>query len=108
MAKITLVYATLSSTADGLRGITRISPSGTVTIIINAGMTENEQKQTLKHELSHIILGHLWDERVNGDDLSYLDDHPEIEDEADRYADQMTDETLSEFVSGLIGETIYC
>lgn len=108
MKKITLVYAVLPSPADVFfGGITRLDPSGSVTILINAEKTEDEKKQLLKHELSHIILGHLWDARVNGDDLSYLDNHPEIEDEANRYADQMSDETLSFFMDGLIGETKY-
>ena len=107
MGKITLCYAAFPGIANGFGGLTRISPSGRVSILINNGRSDEEQKRTLKHELSHIILGHLWDDRVHGEDLSYLDDNPEIEDEADRYADQMTDETLAELVSGLIGETVY-
>ena len=107
MEKIKLFYAAFPSPADALGGLTRISPSGKVSIMINSGRTEEEQKKILKHEFSHIILGHLWDDRVHGDDLSYHDDHPEIEDEANQYADQMTDETLAELVSGLIGETVY-
>ena len=107
MEKITLCYAVFPVIANAFGGLTRISPSGKVSILINTGRTDEEQKRSLKHEFSHIILGHLWDDRIHGEDLSYIDDHPEVEEEADRYADQMTDETLAELVSGLIGETVY-
>ena len=68
---ITLVYAAFPSLAgDCFRGMTILNPSGRVTIMINSLKPKEEQIRTLKHELSHIILGHLWDDRINGDDLS--------------------------------------
>jgi len=107
MEKITLCYAAFPGIANAFGGLTRISPSGKVSILINTGRTDEEQKRTLKHEFSHIILGHLWDDRIHGEDLSYLDDNPEVEDEADRYADQMTDETLLELKKSMVEETVY-
>lgn len=107
MNRIKLIYSAFPAPADVVGGLTIRDPSGGLTILINTVKPEEEQRKYLKHEFSHIILGHLWDDRIKGDDLSYLDDNPEVEDEANRYADQMTDETLSEYMTGLIGETVY-
>lgn len=109
MVRVKLVYRDFPSPADvAFGGVTRYDPkSQRIVIMINTVRSEDDQLRTLKHEIAHIMLGHLSDDRIKGEDLSYLDDHPEIEDEANQYADQMTDETLAELVSGLIGETVY-
>lgn len=58
-------------------------------IVIDSGLSDQEQKKTLKHELSHILLKH------------YEKDHDiqADEDEADRYADQMTDDELNHLLT---------
>lgn len=110
MVRVKLVYKAFPSPADVVfGGITRYDPkSQCLMILINSVRSESDQLRALKHEIAHIMLGHLLDDRIHGDDLSYLDDHPEVEDEANRYADQMTDEYLAEVLKALNGETVYC
>lgn len=62
-------------------------------ILMDESLTEDQYKQTLKHELSHIILGHFEISETETTD-EYLRNIEWIEAETDRYADQMTDEDL--------------
>lgn len=55
------------------------------TVTIDSSQSEEIQRQTLKHELSHIKLGHFESDM----------DIRAVEAEADLYADQMSDEELS-------------
>ena len=107
MNMIRLIYAGFPPPADKIGGVTILNPSGRVTIMINSIKPDEEQKRTLKHELAHIALGHLRDDRVKGSDFSYLDDNPEIESDADRFADQINDDTLAELMKDLVEETIH-
>lgn len=63
-------------------------------IVIDSGLSEDEQRKTLKHELSHIILKHYEKDHGIRDD----------EEEADRYADQMSDEELSYLMTFALSE----
>ena len=107
MSPFGLVYMEFPHPADVAGGFTMRNPaSGKITVLINTLKPEKDQKYFLKHELSHIVLGHTEDKRITGD-ASYLDKYPDIEDDANRYADQMTDEELSELMKYQTGETIY-
>ena len=108
MSPFHLVYVNFPAPADHAAGgfTMRATASGKITIMINAIIPEEDQIRFLKHELSHILLGHLEDERVT-DDLSYLDEYPEIEDDANRYADQMTDDEFHELMTYQVGETLF-
>ena len=79
-------------------GITRLDVNtGRFLIAINNQEPDDELIQILKHELSHIALGHFDDNR----------DIKEIEKEAEDYADQMTDDEFSELMTYQVGETIF-
>lgn len=74
---------------DALRGIVRgfTSFRGKMyVILIDACLSDSEREKTLKHELSHILLGHFIDERKSVE---------EMEREADRYANVMTDDEFN-------------
>lgn len=62
-------------------------------ILMDESLSNEQYKQTLKHELSHIILGHFEISETETTD-EYLRNIEWIEAETDRYADQMTDEDL--------------
>ncbi len=107
MVTVRIVYRSLPAPADVLKGLTIINPERTcILILINSGNSEETQHFALKHEVAHIMLGHLSDERIH-DDLSYLDEFPEIEDDANRYAEQMTNEKLAEILRAFNAETVY-
>ena len=96
-----LVYEAFPAPADALGGVT-MCKNGKYIIMINKIKPAEEQIRTIKHELSHILLGHFGDRRTK-DDQTYLDNLAEIEEEADRYADQMTDEELAQLMTCQIG-----
>lgn len=83
---------------ESINGATQYDvKKGSFLIAINADLTEDEKIRTLKHELSHILLGHI----------DALDrDLREIENEADRYADLMTEDEFSDLMTYQIGETV--
>ena len=60
------------------------------TILINTNISEAEQLHTLRHELSHIVLNHHFQ----------LDRSlEEIENEADHYADVMSDDDFKKLMA---------
>lgn len=108
MERFRLVYTTFPAPADTAGGFAvRVHEKGSITILINREKPEDVQRWMLKHELSHVLLGHLTDGRVKPNSFSYHNDNPEVEDEANQYADQMTDEEFSELMAYQIGETKY-
>ena len=77
-------------------------------VMINKEKPYNEQQLTIKHELSHILLGHFQNERAKDEEF-YLKNYEnlDIENDANRYADQMTDDEFSELMKYQIGEAVY-
>lgn len=59
------------------------------TVLVDASLSDSKRKETLKHELSHILLGHLEDDKKPVD---------VIEREAEQYAATMTDEDLERLI----------
>ncbi len=100
MSPFRLIYEAFPAAADMLDGVTMYE-NGKYVIMINKIKSADEQTQAVKHELSHILLGHF-DNRTKGADM-YLKNLAEVEDEADRYADQMTDEELAYLMTYRIG-----
>ena len=106
MVRFKLAYQPFPEFIRGrVRGSTMIS-NGRCMIIIDRDLDEAGRRRYLKHEFAHILLGHFDDPRAK-DSSSYLWNLAEIEEEADRYADQMTDAEFSELMTYQIGETIY-
>lgn len=82
MGKYKVIYKAFP---DALRGVVRglTSFRGDLYIIlIDACLSDSEREKTLKHELSHILLGHFIDDQKSVE---------EMEREADQHADMMTE-----------------
>lgn len=107
MSPFILVYIAFQSPADTLDGAT-VYESGRYVVMINKEKPYNEQQLTIKHELSHILLGHFQNERAKDEEF-YLKNYEnlDIENDANRYADQMTDDEFSELMKYQIGEAVY-
>lgn len=95
MSPFTVYYVKLPSDVGGAAGYD--TKNDRYIIAVNDELTEDEEIRTLKHELSHILLDHH---------NQFDRDLEEIENEADRYADQMTDEEFSELMTYQVGETV--
>lgn len=94
MQKFKIMYRPFPTELHGkIGGVTGGKPGGVLVVMIDNTLPEAEQKKTLKHELSHIVLGHLEDDRT--DRKNYLKNVMELEAEADAKADSMTDEELN-------------
>lgn len=93
-------------TINKMGGVAVRDPAGLYAIMINRNRTEAEQIRALKHELSHLRLGHLTDGRTETTKI-YFDNFDDVEREADDYADQMTDEEFSELMTYQIGAARY-
>lgn len=117
MERFRLVYASFPDiakthggidpdTLNKMGGFAVLNPAGWYGIMINSNRTEAEQIRALKHELSHLVLGHLTDDRTDTTDI-YLKNLDDVEREADDYADQMTDEEFSELMTYQIGAARY-
>ena len=106
MIRFKLVYQSFPDFIRGrVLGSTMIR-NGRCVIIIERDLNEAERRHTLKHEFAHIVLGHFEDSRTDDSDC-YLRNLPEIEDEADRYADQMTDAEFSDLMTYQVGEAVF-
>lgn len=57
--------------------------SGRYVVLIDRDLDDVQREKALRHELSHILLGHFTDDQKSLE---------EIEREAEQYADAMTDE----------------
>lgn len=57
--------------------------AGRYIVLIDSNLDDVQREKALRHELSHILLGHFTDDQKGWE---------EIEREADQYADAMTDE----------------
>lgn len=84
-----LVYADLSKHfTQRIKGITIKTPAGYI-VGIDSRLCAADQDHALRHELAHIVLAHLEDNRM--DELRQV-----REKEAEAYADAMTEETLQQ------------
>lgn len=63
-------------------------------VLIDSSLTDEQQSFSLKHELSHILLGHF-----DYDSESYLANIEKVEAEANQYAEQMTDDEFQYIMS---------
>ena len=108
MTRFRLVYASFPESVRGsVKGITGMNPGDDFYIvIIDKDLSEDQKDRTLKHELSHIALGHFESNRTESCS-DYLRNIEAIEEETDNYADQMTDEEYSRLMSFQLGETVY-
>ena len=75
-----------------------------ISILIDSSVSSERQDFLLRHELSHIVLGHLAETKPINQIDSYGDDMfgegwIERERAADLYAEKMTDQELSELMS---------
>lgn len=93
MNKIKLVYRAIPERVMGLT----MRRGEEYLMIIDESLSPLERKETIKHELSHVLLGHFNDGRAM-DDQAYLNNIDEIEKEADEYAEQMTDEEYDQLI----------
>lgn len=73
-------------------GVTQ-STGGRIVIFIDSAQDEHTQRMALRHELAHIVCGHMTDTTRSVQQL---------EKEADEYAARMTDGELSELMEGAI------
>lgn len=67
-------------------------------VFIDKALDELARRDALRHELSHIVLGHLTDTRVSTDQ-EYLDNFDSVEAEACEYAARMTDDELDQLMA---------
>ena len=96
MNKFNLIYQPFPEEIQGLIPGFAGHRGDDYTILIDSTQPEEKQAWTLRHELSHLWLGHLDDdEKRTETSQAYLENIDEIEAEANHYADQMTDEELS-------------
>lgn len=88
MRQFSLLYVHFPTEIQGeVFGMTHWEPEkNRFMIVIDESQSDQIQDYTLKHELSHILLKH--DERL---EISI----DQAEDEADQYADQMTEDELN-------------
>ena len=81
---------------EPLRGIVRALTSlqgNLYTILIDALLDDSERKEAIKHELSHIVLGHFLDDQRSVE---------ELEAEADAHAAVMTDDELIRLMGRMV------
>ena len=88
--KYRIIYKAFPAALRGVvRGLTSLR-GNLYTVLIDALLDDPERKETLKHELAHIVLGHLLDDQRSVEDL---------EREADAYAAAMTEEELQQLIA---------
>lgn len=89
MSNFRIIYKTfpepLKGSIVGLAG----RKGNSYTVLIDESLGDSERKETLKHELSHILLGHLDDDKKPEE---------QIEREADQYAAAMTDDEFEQLM----------
>ena len=91
MKAFRLFYRSFPDNIIDVRGITEYDVKrNRFTILINTNISEAEQLHTLRHELAHIFLNHHFQ----------LDRSlEEIENEADHYADVMSDDDFKKLMA---------
>ena len=88
--KYRIIYKAFPAALRGVvRGLTSLR-GNLYTVLIDALLDDPERKETLKHELSHVVLGHLLEDQRSVEDL---------EREADAYAAAMTDDELQQLIA---------
>lgn len=95
MVPIAIRYQPMPDEIKGkIPGVTGYDPvKNRYLILIDCELEEAKKRWTLKHELSHILLGHFSDDRTESSQ-AYLKNIQEVEAEANEYADRMTDHEL--------------
>ena len=89
MERFRIVYKAFPDPISGyITGITK-KKKDHYTIMIDSTLSEDHRDQTLKHELSHIVLGHFDNDRSIED----------CELEADQHADKMTKEEFADLMT---------
>lgn len=87
--KIRILYKCFPDALKGsVRGFTSTRGKSYI-IMIDSDLGDPERKKTLKHELSHILLGHFEDQDRSVD---------ELEREAIDHAEAMTDDELDQLL----------
>lgn len=87
-----LVYRPFPANCGGMVPGLLSGAGGRLLIAIDSNQDTETQARALRHELAHLVLNHLEDERPLR----------ELEAEADMYADQMTETEFSELMKGAI------
>ncbi len=87
-----LVYRPFPADCGGMVPGLLSGAGGRLLIAIDSNQDTETQARALRHELAHLVLNHLEDERPLR----------ELEAEADMYADQMTETEFSELMKGAI------
>ncbi len=87
-----LVYRPFPADCGGMVPGLLSGAGGRLLIAIDSNQDTATQARALRHELAHLVLNHLEDERPLR----------ELEAEADMYADQMTETEFSELMKGAI------
>lgn len=83
--KCKIIYKAFPEPLSGsVRGMTQLRGDLYI-VLVDALLDDSERKETLKHELSHIVLGHFLDDQRSVE---------ELEAEADSHAAVMTDDEL--------------
>jgi len=91
MKAFRLFYRSFPDNIIDVRGITEYDVKrNRFTILINTNLSDAEQLHTLRHELAHIFLNHHFQLDRNLE---------EIEDEADHYADVMSDDDFKKLMA---------
>lgn len=86
MERYKLVYRPLPDSVKGTVCGMTYRCSGKYLVLIDSDLEAVEREKTLKHELSHILLGHFIDNEKN---------QAEKEREAEEHAEAMTNEEFS-------------
>ena len=93
MTKFKLYYRKFPDGAHGvIHGYARMK-EGYAVILIDSRLPEEQQKHTLRHELAHLWLNHFDDTDIG---------IAAIEAEADRFADEMTQEEFQNLMQWAI------
>ena len=106
MIAFNLVYRSFPEVLHGAaHAFTVVDAKGHCVIFVDQDLDELTKHHAIKHELSHIVLGHFEDDRTK-DNRTYLDNIDEIEREANDYADQMSEEVFADLMTYQILETV--
>ena len=99
MKKFDLFYWKFPEGVHNVVGGCTIKEKDRLVIMIDSLQPEEVQKRTLKHEIAHIALNHL-DKKIpeDGTDNEGRIISDSFEDEAEEYAEHMTDKELEYFM----------
>lgn len=98
MVHFSVIYLDLPEQIRGKMFGWTMHDQGRYIVFIDKTLNELARRDALRHELSHIILGHLTDTRVSTDQ-DYLENFDSVEAEACEYAASMTDDELAQLMT---------